>query len=212
MLQKKSVEKAVFELLYSLQQKEYLKEFYLVGGTGLALIMGHRKSEDIDLFTPIDFNSADLLEKLESDFNYSMDYIETNTVKGSISGVKVDLLAHKYPLVQELWEIEDLRIASMDDISAMKVNSIVNDGTRAKDFIDIYFLVNEQGYTVRKLLENYKIKYGQRNAMHALKSLNYFEDVDIDNWPVLLKNKDLSWNEIKKGIDRACADYIRTIS
>ncbi len=212
MLQKESVDKAVLSLLYALQEKEYLKHFFLVGDTGLALMIGHRKSKDIDLFTTRDFDTEILLEKLESDFDFSMDFIEKNTIKGYADGVKVDFLAHKYPMINKRLEIEDLRIASLDDISAMKVNSIANDGTRVKDFIDLYFLVSEHDYKVEKLLKNYEAKYTQRNAMHALKSLNYYNDVNIADWPELLKNKEISWKEIKNSIDKACKEYIKTIS
>ena len=212
MLQKESVDKAVLSLLYALQEKEYLKHFFLVGGTGLALMIGHRKSKDIDLFTTRDFDTEILLEKLESDFDFSMDFIEKNTIKGYADGVKVDFSAHKYPMINKRLEIEDLRIASLDDISAMKVNSIANDGTRVKDFIDLYFLVSEHDYKVEKLLKNYEAKYTQRNAMHALKSLNYYNDVNIADWPELLKNKEISWKEIKNSIDKACKEYIKTIS
>ena len=192
MLQKESVDKAVLGLLYALQEKEYLKHFFLVGGTGLALMIGHRKSMDIDLFTTRDFDTEILLEKLESDFNFSMDFIEKNMIKGYADGVKVDFLAHKYPMINERLETEDLRIASLDDISAMKVNSIANDGTRVKDFIDLYFLLSEHDYKVEKLLNNFQAKYTRRNAMHALKSLNYFEDVNLADWPELLKNPSLT--------------------
>lgn len=51
MLQKEAVDKTVLDLLFALQEKDYLKDFFLVGGTGLALMIGHRKSSDIDLFT-----------------------------------------------------------------------------------------------------------------------------------------------------------------
>ena len=98
MLYSESVNDAVLELIYSLQEKSYFREFFLVGGTGLALQIGHRKSDDIDLFTIDDFNQKNLLEKLELDFAFRLDYIETNTIKGVINGIKVDLLSHKYPV------------------------------------------------------------------------------------------------------------------
>jgi hypothetical protein len=212
MLQKESVDKEILDLISALQGKDYLKEFILVGGTGLALIIGHRKSADIDLFTSTDFNAERVLEKLESDFLFQMDYIEGNTIKGSSGGIKMDLLAHKYPSIGKTIELENIRIASMDDISAMKINSVAIDGTRVKDFIDLYFLVTEQDYSVERLLNNYKAKYSQRNALHALKSLNYFEDVDISDWPELIYRKDTSWDEIKEILGRACEEYIRKIT
>jgi len=212
MLQKESVEKTVFDLISVLQGKDYLKDFILVGGTGLALIIGHRKSVDIDLFTSKDFVAEQLLEKLESDFDFQMDYIGENTIKGNSAGIKVDLLAHMYPSIGDTIEIENIRIASMDDISAMKVNSVANDGTRVKDFIDLYFLLTEHEYNVERLLRNYKAKYSKRNALHALKSLSYFEDVDLSAWPELNKKKDISWDEIQKILGNNCEEYIRKIT
>jgi hypothetical protein len=211
-VQKKSVDKIVFDLIAALQGKDYLKEFILVGGTGLALIIGHRRSIDIDLFTSKDFNAEQLLEKLESDFAFQMDYMAGSTIKGNSAGIKVDLLAHKYPLIGDTIEIENIRIASLDDISAMKVNSVANDGARVKDFIDLYFLLTDHKYDVESLLGNYKAKYSQRNTMHALKSLNYFEDVDLSDWPELLKRKDTSWKKIRETINKACELYLGRIT
>ncbi|HDS06560.1 MAG TPA: hypothetical protein ENO05_02940 [Bacteroides sp.] len=81
-------------------------------------MIGHRKSNETDLFTTLDFDAEDLLEKIKSDFTFYIDF-----------------LAHKYPMINEIQNIEGLRIASMDDIAAMKVNSVSNDGTRVIDFI-----------------------------------------------------------------------------
>jgi len=111
MLQKESLDKKVLDLIYALQEKEYLKDFFLVGGTGLALVIGHHKSVDIDLFTLRDFNAEILLEKLESEVDFSMDNIDKNSIKGYAEGIKVDLLSHKYPLIHKTLEIEELRIA-----------------------------------------------------------------------------------------------------
>jgi len=212
MLQKESVDKTVLDLISALQGKDYLKDFILVGETGLALIIGHRKSFDIDLFTSKEFVAEQLLEKLESDFDFQMDYIGENTIKGNSAGIKVDLLAHKYPTIGDTIEIENIRIASMDDISAMKINSVANDGTRVKDFIDLYFLIAEHKYNIERLLRNYKAKYSQRNALHALKSLSYFENVDLSDWPELNKKNDISWDEIQEFLGNACEEYIRKIT
>jgi hypothetical protein len=212
MLQKETVDKAVFDLIRALQEKNYLKDFILVGGTGLALIIGHRKSVDIDLFSCVDFDAEYLLEQLESDFGFQMDYIGGNTIKGNSAGIKVDLLTHKYPAIGQTIEAENIRIASMDDISAMKVNSVANDGTRVKDFIDLYFLLTEYEYNVDSLLKNYKAKYSQRNPLHALKSLNYFEDVDLSDWPELIRKQNIGWDEIQEILEKACEEYLREIT
>ena len=62
MLHKETVDPSTLELLIQIQQKEYLKGFYLVGGTALALRLGHRKSVDIDLFSNFTFDAGQMLE------------------------------------------------------------------------------------------------------------------------------------------------------
>lgn len=84
MLHTKTVTREVLRLIRKLQEKQYLEDFYLVGGTGLALQIGHRKSDDIDLFTNNDFDNNRLLEKLEADFGFEADQVEKNTLKGTI--------------------------------------------------------------------------------------------------------------------------------
>jgi len=205
MLHREAVNEPVLELIYTLMKESFLQDFFLVGGTGLALQIGHRKSDDIDLFTINDFDQERLLERLEAEFNFSMDYIENNTIKGFIDDVKVDILSHKYPLIKPVCEIEGIQIASVQDISAMKVNAISNDGTRIKDFVDLYFLLQEHG--IGQLLDSYQAKYALRNVLHALKSLNYFDEVETEDWPVIVRETGLSWERVKKVIDRACKQY-----
>ena len=205
MLHKESVTASALELIYSLQEQSYLNEFFLVGGTGLSLQIGHRKSDDIDLFTIKDFDQMTLLERLESDFEFTMDFIGTNTLKGSIRDIKLDILSHKYPLINPVLKIEGISVASVQDISAMKLNAISNDGTRVKDFIDVYFLL--QDYSIGQLLNSFQAKYKLRSALHAFKSLNYFEEVEIDDWPEIIRESGLTWERIKKEINTACKQY-----
>ena len=80
MLHSKAVKKTILELIRSLQNESHLRDFFLVGGTGLAMHFGHRKSEDIDLFSITDFDQDILLEVLESEFNFGLDYVEKNTL------------------------------------------------------------------------------------------------------------------------------------
>jgi hypothetical protein len=87
---------------------------------------------------------------------------------------------------------------SKPDIAAMKVNAITGNGTRAKDFVDIYFLLQE--YTFEDIISFYSKKYGSRNEFHAIKSLTYFNDIDISGWPNLVKNKSLTMAQLKKDI------------
>lgn len=210
MLRKETITPSILKLIVSLQEKSWLNDFFLVGGTGLALQLGHRKSDDIDFFTTTDFNQEEILQYLESDYRFQLDLIDNNTLKGTIDRVKIDLLSHKYPLINPLITMEGIRLASKADISAMKINAISNDGTRVKDFIDLFYLLHD--FSVDQLLGFYSKKYTLRNSMHALKSMNFFDDVVVEGWPEMVRDKSLTWKRIMKYIDKSCRDYAKSLS
>jgi len=210
MLHAQTVEPATLELLRLIQSKAYLNNFYLVGGTALALLYGHRKSIDIDLFTNTDFDTAWLLEHVQHDFPLQVDFVAHNTVKGSINSVKVDIIAHRYPNLAEPLELNGIRLLSEQDIIAMKLNAISVSGQRSKDFVDIYYALSR--FSVEQMLVFYKKKYSQHNDTHILKSLVFFDDIDLADWPVILDNPNLSWTKVRKRIEDAVLDYMNTYS
>jgi hypothetical protein len=203
----KAVDIPTLELIKTLQSKDYLKGFYLVGGTALALSMSHRRSIDIDLFTNSDFDASQLLENIHQDFQYQLYYSASNTLKGSIFDIKVDFLAHRYPYLQEPRNINGIFVLSEQDIIAMKLNAISTSGQRSKDFIDIFYLLDS--HPVAAMLNYYKTKYNQQNDTLILKSLIYFDEVDLSDWPVLLLNPRLKWGDVKKKLDKAVMKYIK---
>jgi hypothetical protein len=203
----KAVETPTLELIRSLQSKPYLKGFYLVGGTALALNLGHRKSIDIDLFCTFDFDASELLEHVLQDFSFQLFLTSSNTLKGHIGDINVDLLAHRYDLIAEHEIIQGVQVLSVPDIIAMKLNAIATSGQRSKDFIDIHYLLNN--YNLGRMLEFYQKKYKQANVSHVLKSLIYFKEVDLADWPVLIENPKLKWVDVKKRIEKAVLEYSR---
>ena len=205
MLPAKAVETTVLELIKSLQSKSYLKDFYLVGGTALALQFGHRKSVDIDLFSNFSFDASELLENIHQDFPFQLFFTGSNTLKGTVAEINVDILAHRYRYITEPWVIEGVRLLSIPDIIAMKLNAISTSGQRSKDFIDIYYLLKE--YRLGKMLEFYKEKYNQDNTSFILKSLVYFDDVDLADWPVMIRDPKLKWSEVKNRIEKEVLEY-----
>lgn len=207
MLHQEAIEPSTLELIRSLQQKTYLHGFFLVGGTALSLWLGHRKSVDIDLFSNFDFDTAALLEKLHGDFPYQVYYTASNTLKGSINNVEVDILAHRYIYLQKPTIDSGIHILSVPDIIAMKLNAIATSGQRSKDFIDIYYLLDE--YDIGTMLSFYLNKYKQENDSLILKSLIYFDDVDPAGWPVMIMNPELTWNNVKLRLEKEVLRYAR---
>ncbi|HHL57566.1 MAG: hypothetical protein DRI88_05105 [Bacteroidetes bacterium] len=207
MLHKEAIEPGTLELLIELQKTNLLSDFYLAGGTALAIQLGHRKSIDLDLFSQHDFAMNNMLEFLEEQFSFQLDYSAKNTLKGSINNVKIDIITHKYSLVKNPVKWQETTLLSAEDIAAMKLNAITGDGTRPKDFIDVYFLLKQ--YSVSNLLDFYRIKYKTRNILHVLKSLNYFDDINTDDWPEMLMEKDVNLEKVRQTIEDHIADYSR---
>lgn len=206
MLPKKAVDPKTLALIIRLQSREYLAGFHLVGGTALALALNHRFSVDIDLFTTSSFETGPLLEQLANDFGFEMFYTASNTLKGSIDGIKIDLLAHRYPLLREPLKIDGVSMLSIEDIIAMKLNAISTSGQRVKDFIDIWFLFKK--YHLREMLGFYRQKYSLQNDAIVLKSLIWFDDAGLDDWPVFL-NDPPDWKQIRKDLTSVVRQFMR---
>jgi hypothetical protein len=211
MLQTQTVDPSTLELIRSLQSRDYLKGFNLVGGTALALYLGHRKSIDIDLFSNFDFDVASKIDLIQQDYSLQIYQSSHNTIKGSIENINVDIIAHKYPLLNEPEETDGIRLLSEPDIVAMKLNAIAVSGQRSKDFIDIFFILENDRYIIADILKFYQTKYKQQGEMHVLKSLIYFDDVDLSDWPVLLKRSNLKWEEVCSSLNTKVLLFMKTI-
>jgi hypothetical protein len=199
MLQKQTVSQSTLELLILLMKDEQFNEFFLVGGTALSLQIGHRISIDLDLFSISPFDENLLLIYLESNYKFQLDYQSKSTLKGQISGVKVDFITHSYPLVKPLILDEEVRLASLDDISAMKLNAISGNGTRLKDFIDIAYLSSL--LPLSQMIDAYVQKYSSRNPVMVMKALDYHNDIDF-NEPIEVVSGKYSWKQIKQRLEQ----------
>lgn len=192
------VKSETFQLIQQLQNVTELKEYYLVGGTALALQLGHRNSIDIDLFTRYDFEPEQLIKNLEPKFAIRPTFFTKNTLLTTIDNIKVDFIRHNYRLVLPPITEERVTFLSKQDIAAMKMNAISNSGKRLKDFIDVYFLLEH--FSLEQMIEFYKIKYPDFNPLIALKAIHYFDDIDPAIDPPKMRSK-LPFSEIKKRIN-----------
>lgn len=178
MLQKETIKDNTLELLKKLQREEILSTTRLVGGTALALQIGHRISDDLDLFSkePLDINAIE--QNLTHKFNFSAHFISKGSVRGEIDGIKIDILHHPYEWIDEPVCEEDIIMASLQDITAMKLNSIIHNGTRPKDFLDVAYLSQYFSYdNMRSLLVQ---KYPEYDPILLDRCINYFDDIETD--------------------------------
>ena len=200
MLHTETVTPGTLDLIKRLMADSELQDFFLVGGTALSLLIGHRISIDINLLTEKDFNVGFLKRHLEEHHQMTDTKTIGNGIFGFINNIKVDIIAHKYPLVMPLQIIEGLRISSLEDIGAMKLNAIVGSGNRLKDFVDMYYLLEHKSF--QALGNTYQEKYPNVNIQIAGNNLLYFSDIDHSVSIKLTKGK-VEWDMIDKRLHQA---------
>lgn len=138
--------------------------------------------------------------------------METDTLKGTIDGVKVDCIAHRYDYLRPPYEESGIRLYDMEDIIAMKLSAIADDGSRLKDFVDIACLSTR--HTFYDMLKCYERKFPEANVIRPFKAITYFDDIDFEE-DVIMLNFEYDWNRIAerlKNYDRRTEPYFYGIS
>jgi hypothetical protein len=192
---REAISEAVIKTLNDLCQASVLQHFYLAGGTGLALQIGHRRSLDLDFFTGVPFNQEELLERMIPRFGeFELVAKDNETLHAHINHIKVSFLGYAYPILFPFARFGGADIADARDIACMKVSAIAGRGTK-RDFIDLYAISRQYG--LLQILDWFREKYTRANysRVHILKSMTYFDEAEQDPMPDMLI--ELSWAEVK---------------
>ncbi len=208
MLQSQTVEPGTLGLLKELMALDELKQFVLVGGTNLSLRFGHRLSIDLDLFTNQPFDSEYIRDRLTELYS---EIIVTGQGEKSlflfINRIKIDIVCALFDNIQPVDEIEGIRLASIPDIIAMKLNAIARRGVK-KDFWDVVELLNH--YSLSQMVEFFKAKYPKHDIFHVVRSLVYFEDAEAQKDPDPLK--EVTWEQVKIRMREEVNSYIASMT
>lgn len=182
-------------LLPELVKTRALVSFYLAGGTGLALHLGHRRSVDLDFFSSETFDPHALIRKLRELSGFTVIAKDEETLHAHIEGIRVSFLAYPYPMLFPQESFDEVQVANARDIACMKISAIAGRGTK-RDFVDLYSA--SQLYGLAQLREWFKQKFAQANysTVHVLKSLTYFEGAEPDPMPDMLVP--VAWEEVRK--------------
>jgi hypothetical protein len=181
--------------LRSFRNASLLDGFYLAGGTGLALQIGHRVSLDLDFFAADLFDEESLLQRIQALDDFSLIAKAPHTLHAVIQGTKVSFLGYAYPVLFDFGQFQAVAVADSRDIACMKISAIASRGTK-RDFVDLY--VSAQQFGLQNLLQWFDRKYTQAryNKLHILKSLTFFGDAEKDPMPHMLVP--LAWDEVKQ--------------
>ncbi len=183
--------------------KQFKREFYLVGGTAIALYIGHRRSIDFDLFKFSPIKPRSILQTI-SGFEYKFSVTRRVTEQLNVNINDVKFTFYQYPFkISAIEKLEDiLRLPNLLDLAAMKAYAL---GRRSKwkDYVDLYFILKDH-FTINQISERTIEIFGQLFSEKLFRAqLSYFDDIDYSE-PVEFLVQPVPGEEIKNFlIDKA---------
>ena len=172
-----------------------LETFYLAGGTGLALQLGHRRSDDLDFFSGSLFNTDAILSLISPD---KVLFTSTGTVHCEIKDIRISFFYYNVPLIYPALSWHGIKVANYKDIVAEKIKTISQRGAK-KDFLDLYAVLKMK-HSISEVCGFFKKRFAASgiNFYHVIRSLVYFEDAESEPNPlILLPEKDWQWDDVK---------------
>lgn len=212
MLYYSTVNKLLQKSLLQLMQSKVFDDFRLVGGTALSLQIGHRESIDIDLFSDAEYGTLDFKDienYLKENFQY-VDFLDTIPAIGKSysigenkeSTVKL-VLYYTDNYIQPAIEVDGIRMATIEEIIAMKVE-VIQGGGRKKDFWDLHDLL--QSYDLSQMLDLHEQRYPYSHDKNLIiQNFTSFEQADEDFNPICLKGK--YWEFIKEDFEEIILQF-----
>ena len=175
----KSEQQKIFERL------KHFPEFYLAGGTALALQIGHRISVDFDFFSEKEISPGllDKLIKIFKDFKVEAVINHSEQLSVNVNKIKIDFVKYNFPPLMDLSEFWGIKFLSIPEIAAAKAYTI---GRRItfKDYIDLYFILRGKFVFLRNLIaickKKYKDEFNERLFLEQLISLEEAEETPIE--------------------------------
>jgi hypothetical protein len=152
-MHEETLAKPTQRLFQKLTGLPWLADFYLAGGTALALHIGHRTSVDLDFFTGKAFDEGRMIENLAAIGKLEILQKDRQSLTGILDEVKFSFLGYPYPILKPATQFQGTLIASVEDVACMKLDALASRGTK-RDFIDLYFITKK--CRLRRLLSFFK--------------------------------------------------------
>ena len=209
---KQGVTNFLWDTLELMQNNSLFDDYNLVGDTALSLQIGHRISDDIDLFTEKDMPREKILDFVKRNITENVKILNN---EGSIfqillnNELKVDFVQYPYKLLDPIIKLSNgIRMIGKNDISAMKMSATGTRGNEAKDYVDLYYLLKE--IRIDDIVNNFKKKYKTEDILHYQRSMIYFDDVSDNSWKsIRMISDNLIPDDIKRTLSKAVIEYER---
>lgn len=186
------------------------EDFYLAGGTALALRLGHRISLDLDLFSAKNALGAGqrqtLLDALKASGPIKIKEAKDGTCHLDLGGTSVSLFHYAYPTLGPSQSWRGLDVVSLEDVSAMKLSAVLGRGSK-KDFIDLYELCRRLGLDRVMATAERKFPLHADFPLQAARALVYFEDAEKEPTPRMLGST--SWEDVKSYFEGAIPKFVK---
>lgn len=179
--------------------RQFSEDFGLVGGTAIALYLGHRRSIDFDLFTSKPFKNTFLEKKIKTLTKIDRVIVnKSGEFTCSCAGVKLTFFNYPFAIEYEQNFDHVIKMPDLITLAAMKAHAL---GGRAKwkDYVDLFFIKNRHqiGEITTKAKE---IFAGEFNEKLFRIQLSYFDDIDYSEEVEFLPGFEASKNQIKKDL------------
>jgi hypothetical protein len=169
--------------------EKFKREFYLVGGTAIALQLGHRRSIDFDLFKTKSFNKKKIISQIENQkLTYKLIYQESDQLHISVNDVKLTFFEYGFEVPHAIWHENIISMPTLVDLAAMKAYAL---GRRAKwkDYVDLYWLLKNV-CTLKEICIRAKQLFGELFSEKLFRQqLCYFKDIDFSEEVLYIKEE-----------------------
>jgi hypothetical protein len=187
---------------------KYIKKYYLVGGTAIALHLGHRTSIDFDLFTSGRIGAASIKKHVA---DYGLDYhiivSKSDQIHFIMNQVKVTFFEFPYKIEAPIYINNHFRLPGLLTLAAMKAFALGNRG-KWKDYVDLYFILKDH-YSIAEISKQAKALFeGSFNATLFIRQLSYFDDINYDEEVVYMPGFEVADDTIKSFlVDKALEGF-----
>lgn len=185
--------------------KQFKREFYLAGGTAIALHLAHRRSVDFDLFKLNPIKPKSIIDKItESGYPYLVTRRVTEQLNVTVNEVKITFYQYPFKVSSPVRLDDILRLPELIDLAAMKAYAL---GRRSKwkDYVDLYFLLKDH-FSIGQISEKASVLFGQLFSEKLFRAqLCYFEDIDYTE-PVAFIGPSVPASEIRDLLTEKATD------